>query len=805
MRTLVIIFFIMSFILVISFGAFCQTITVKNEETKEPIKYVILKSEELELEVIADDKGQADISAFKGAEEIIIKKAGYKTMVKSFYELESLSFELLMQPVPFETHEIVVSATRWNQTSTDVPTKIISISPLEEALENPQTAADLLGISGKVFIQKSQQAGGSPMIRGFATNRLLYTVDGVRMNTAIFRSGNIQNVISLDPFATEKTEVLFGPSSLLYGSDAVGGVMSFQTLRPEFSLGDKPFITGHAVARQSSANNEKTGHFDINVGWKKWAFVTSISSFDFDHLRQGSHGPEDYLKPYHVQRIDELDRVITQEDPQLQIPSAYSQKNLMQKIRFKPNERWDLQYGFHYSETTPYGRYDRHNRIRNGLPRYGEWNYGPQKWMMNHLNIINYGNNPVYDQLSVHLALQSFEESRIDRALNSNERTNRIEEVEAYSLNFDLIKSTSRKNTIFYGFEYVFNDVTSTGIVENITTGQEFPGPSRYPQATWQSAAAYISDQYKFSESFLLQAGLRYNQFILDAKFDTTFYPFPFTSANLNKGALTGSFGGIFRPADYWIISANLATAFRSPNVDDMGKVFDSQPGCVVVPNPDLEAEYAYSADLSITRIFGKLMRIDLTGYYTSLQNAMVRRNFTLNGQEYIVYDGVLSRVQAVQNAAEAHIYGIQSGIEVKLPGGFDLISDFNYQKGEEELDNGEVSPSRHAAPWFGITRLTYKKEKLSLEFSVIYQGERKHEDMPEEEKGKYEIYAKDANGNTYAPGWYTLNFKAIYRLSDYISISAGLENIADRRYRPYSSGISGPCRNFVLSLRTEF
>jgi hemoglobin/transferrin/lactoferrin receptor protein len=789
----------------LSCSAFAQTITIKDQDTQEPVEWVSLSSESPKATAITDAKGQADITSFKGAEKIIIARLGYETAVKSFAELESLSFELSIRASSLRLHEVVVSATRWRQTSSDVPSKIISIVPEEVALQNPQTAADLLGVSGQVYIQKSQQGGGSPMIRGFATNRLLYTVDGVRMNTAIFRAGNIQNVISLDPFAIENTEVFFGPGSVIYGSDAIGGVMSFQTLTPQFSLSKEPLITGKGAARHSSANNEKTGHFDVNVGWDKWALVTSFSSFDYDHLRQGSDGPDEYLKPFYVQRQDSVDTVIMQDDPLLQIPSAYSQKNLMQKVRFQPDERWDLQYGFHYSGTSSYGRYDRHNRVRNGLPRYAEWNYGPQKWMMNNLSISHKGSNAVYDQMIVRLAQQSFEESRIDRSLNDEERHNRIEEVGAYSANFDFVKSVGTKNTLYYGVEYVLNDVTSTGTDEDVSTGLSLPGPSRYPQATWQSVAAYVNDQYELSDEFLFQAGLRYNQFLLDAEFDNAFYPFPFSAANINNGALTGSIGAVYRPSDSWVISANLATAFRSPNVDDMGKVFDSEPGSVVVPNPDLDAEYAYNADFSLAKVFGDVMRIDLAGYYTSLQNAMVRRDFTLNGQEYIVYDGVLSRVQAIQNAAVAHVYGIQAGIEVKLPAGFGFSSDFNYQEGEEELDDGTTSPSRHAAPWFGVSRLTYHADKLSIQLFSVYQGERKHEDLAEEEKGKDEIYAADANGNTYAPGWYTLNFDAMYQLTDYLSISAGIENITDQRYRLYSSGISGPGRNFVLSLGVNF
>ena len=790
---------------ILTSASLAQIIKVKDQKTGEPVPFAQIKSEVPKASVSTNEKGLADVSDFRGVSEITISRLGYVSIVLSYAELEKLGFEVLLAPAPFEVHEIVVSASRWRQTSDEIPIRIFTISPLQVTLENPQTAADLLGISGKVFIQKSQQAGGSPMFRGFATNRLLYSVDGVRMNNAIFRGGNIQQVISLDPFTFESSEVFFGPGSLVYGSDAIGGVMCFQTITPKFSLREEPLVTGQAVVRFSSANEEKTGHFDVNLGWRKWALVSSISYFDFDHLRQGSHGPDEYLKPFYVQRIDGSDRVIVQEDPQLQIPSAYSQMNLMQKIRFQPNSKWDFQYSFHYSETSPYGRYDRHARLRKGLPRYAEWEYGPQKWMMNSFQLTHEDAKAIYDKFSFRLAQQHFEESRIDRELNSSERHNRIEEVEAYSLNLDGLKSIGLKSTLFYGVEYVFNYVTSTGIDENIVTQIRYPGPSRYPQSKWKAGGFYLMGHRRFSEKFLLQAGFRYSRFIIDAKFDTTFYPFPFTSAYLDQGALTGSIGVVFEPSTSWLFTANLATAFRAPNVDDMGKVFDSEPGKVTVPNPDLEAEYAYSADLNLTKVFGDFMKIDLSAYYTSLQNALVRRDYTLNGLEYIMYEGVLSRVQAIQNAAVANVHGVQIGVEAKLPASFDLISDLNYQKGEEELDDGSRSPSRHAPPLFGQTRLLYSSERLNLELALIYQKGKKHKDMPEEEKGKTEIYALDDQGRTYAPGWYTLNFKVMYRLSSQVSLTAGVENITDRRYRPYSSGISGPCRNFVLAMRTSF
>jgi hemoglobin/transferrin/lactoferrin receptor protein len=782
-----------------------QTITIKDAETGNALDQVTIMSSEPHVFAVSNTDGQADLSEFKSAQAILFQSLGYQRRTLSYDEVVQLKFEVLLTPSDFELETVVVSATRWRQNTGDVPSEITVISGKDVQLQQPQTAADLLGVSGKVFIQKSQQGGGSPMIRGFATNRLLYTVDGVRMNTAIFRGGNIQNVISLDPFAIERTEVLFGPGSVMYGSDAIGGVMSFQSLKAQLSLNNETLVSGKADFRVSSANNERTGHFDVNVGWKKWAMLTSFSSFDFDHLMQGSNGPEDYLRPFHVQRQDSADIVVYQEDERLQIPTAYSQKNFMQKLRFSPNKAWNLNYALHYSETSPYGRYDRHNRTRNGLPRHAEWNYGPQVWMMNHLQIEHSGSNAFYDQMNISLAYQNFEESRIDRAFQGDVKSTQTEQVAASSINLNFVRFLSKKNTLSYGAEYVLNEVTSTGEELNINTGEQQVAAARYPQANWNTFGAFINSQHRFNEKFLMQGGVRFTQYGIDATFSPEFYDLPFTSANSSNSALTANLGMVFRPSSSWVMSTNLSSAFRAPNVDDIGKVFDSEPGAVTVPNPDLEAETAYTADFSVGKVFNERLKFDASVYYTFLDNAMVRRNFTLNGQDSILYSGELSQVQAIQNAAQSQVYGVQASLELKLGAGFTFSSDFNYQVGEEELDDGSTSASRHAAPWFGVSRFTYKAKDLTLQLFAQYQGEVAHEDLALEEQGKTEIYAKDAEGNTYAPAWYTINMRAMYQINENFSLSCGIENLDDQRYRPYSSGVSGAGRNFYSSLRINF
>ena len=330
------------------------------------------------------------------------------------------------------------------------------------------------------------------MIRGFSTNRLLITVDGVRMNTAIFGGGNVQNVISIDPLAVERTEVILGPGSNIFGSDAIGGVMNFYTLTPAYSLSKGGNFSGKAYTRYATANEEKTGHLSLAYGNKKWAFLSGVSYSDFGDMRMGSHGPDDYLRPHYVVRRNGIDVMVENENPKVQVPTGYDQINLLQKIRYKPTEDYDFSLGVIYSTTSDFPRYDRLYRYRNGNLRAAEWYYGPQEWLQTNFQIDKVGNGRIYDEAKFTAAYQFFEESRNDRDFGEEVRFHTKEQVDAYSLNLDLEKGFSQ-TTLFYGGEYVFNQVNSTGEETNIITGETIPGTSRYPDdATWQSLACLL-------------------------------------------------------------------------------------------------------------------------------------------------------------------------------------------------------------------------------------------------------------------------------------------------------------------------
>lgn len=790
------------FLLALTFQA--QNIKVLNKVTNEAIFGVAIYNIDKSKSEVTNFIGEASLDKFSDTEIIYFKHLSHilKKVTKSQL---GTSNRVYLESNTEGLQEIIISASKFEQNKKDIPQKIVSLNTESVQFTNPQTSADLLETTGQVYVQKSQLGGGSPIIRGFSTNRLLITVDGVRMNNAIFRGGNLQNVIAVDPFAIQNTEVTLGSGSVIYGSDAIGGVMSFYTQKPKLSYTDSLLIQSNIITRYSSASNEKTGHLDFNLGYKKWAFVTNVSYTSFGDLKMGKYGPDEYLRPEFILETENGDVIVQNSNPLVQKESGYDQLNVMQKARYEPSENLSFDLGLFYTTTTDIPRYDRLIRYRGNTLRSAEWEYGPQRWFMSNLQVTKLSSSSnLYDKIKTTLAYQNFQESRMDRDFQSDIRDIREEGVDAYSFNLDFEKTINTKTWFFYGLEYVFNKVKSEGIEENIATNTAIPTVSRYPNgASWQSAAVYASIKYKPNPKFVFQSGLRFNHVTSKADFteNNIYLNLPFESSRNTAGALTGTAGFSWTPNPIMQWKFNLSSAFRAPNIDDIGKVFDSEPGSVVVPNETLRPEYAYGGEVGLKLNFDEKFILDMSTFYTYLDNALVRRDFSLNGQTEIVYDGDLSNVQAIQNASKAWIYGFEVGLKYAISNRLELTSQYSVIGGTEEEGDIEV-PIRHVAPYFGNTHLVWTNKHLKFDLFAVYNNELSFNQLAPSEVEKDYIYALDENGNPYSPSWYTLNFRTQYQINKSTTITASIENMTDQRYKTYSSGIAAAGRNFILALK---
>jgi hemoglobin/transferrin/lactoferrin receptor protein len=670
-----------------------------------------------------------------------------------------------------------------------------------------QSTAEVLSNMGNVFVQKSQMGGGSPVLRGFEASRILLVVDGVRMNNLIYRSGHLQNAITMDNNSLERVEVLFGPSSTVYGSDALGGVVHFFTKSPIFSdsLGKKIF-KANAFARYSGVNEEQTYHVDFHLGNRKWASFTSINFSDFGDLMGGKNQNPFYRKaygerPFYASRIDGKDSLVKNENRFLQVGSDYSQYDIVQKVAFRPNQNVKHLLNIQYSNSSDVPRYDRlTDPSSSGGLRFAEWNYGPQERLMAAYDFEKAGSG-FFQLLRAGTNYQMIEESRIQRNFGNPIRTSRVENVNVLGAFLNL-KRVSKDHILRVGLDAQYNTLTSTASALNIETNEVTSADTRYPDGSnvmW-NVAAYLSHTWKLSENLTLNDGFRVGFSSLTSQFvDTSFFKLPYSMVEQNNPVYSGSLGIISTPTEDLKIALMASTGFRVPNVDDLSKVFESAPGDLIVPNANIQPEKTVNFELGITKSFGKKAYWENVVYTTTFIDAIVTDAFQFNGQDSILYEGVMSRVLANQNKGEAYLLGFSSNYLVQATDHLSWRVSLSYTYGRIKTDTTDY-PLDHIPPFMARTQLSYKLGRSSADFFVNYNGWKRLKD--------YSLNGED--NERYAtpegmPAWFSMNFRFSYRLFDELVLQAGIDNILNTQYRHFASGINAPGRNIFGAIRLNF
>ncbi|MEJ6686318.1 MAG: TonB-dependent receptor [Crocinitomicaceae bacterium] len=732
-------------------------------------------------------------------ENYILKTISYDSLV-------NLNFKVSLHSNANTLDETVVSATRMSEKKRDVLQKIRVISNSEIKNKNQSSMADLIGSSGNVFVQKSQLGGGSPIIRGFETNKVLMVVDGVRMNNAIYRGGHLQNIITLDNSIMERVEVVFGPGSVMYGSDAIGGVMSFKTKDPKLSHEEKVLVLGDGYTRYFSAASGFAGNAHISVANKKFGSLSSFTYSNFGDLRQGANRSDfsqDFgERNWYVSRINGVDSMLNNEDPNLQVGSAYAQYDLLQKFLFKQNEFVTHKLNFQLSNSENIDRYDRLTQMNDGEAKYAEWYYGPQFRFMSSYTMVLEKAYKLFDASKLIIAYQAIEESRMVRRFKDLSLKSRKEALDIFTLNFDFAKQIL-KHEIRYGLDGFYNLVDSKAFTTNINTLEVSDLDTRYPDGGSDMAtfALYITDNYEINDEVILNAGVRGSYVQLNALFeDKTFFPFSYNSIEQKHTSVNGNLGLIYMPSKSIRYTLSGATGFRAPNVDDVSKVFESVPGKVIVPNPDLKPEYSYNLELGSEFILFKKLNFSTNVYSTILTNALTVQGASIDGVDSLLYDGTYSSVITTTNANKAFVLGLEGLLTGKIGKYFEVFTSINYTYGRIITDSVPY-PLDHIPPLFGKLSVKYVKKNLSLELFMNYSGWKRYENYNLVGEDNY-AFALEGLG---MPSWYTLNTRIGYAFSKNISLQLACENLMDRNYRSFASNISAPGRNFVLTVRGNF
>ncbi len=800
MRTVLFIFLSILF----SVNTNAQTISVINSSTNEPIENVAIYNQDHKLSTITNEKGTADISHFNDADTLYFQHTAFvsykiaKTDVPGMKNKVKLERKIVIIP------EFVLTASKWKESKREVPHMVDVISPIKMKRLHNQTSADILTSTGNVFIQKSQAGGGSPILRGFEANKILLVIDGIRMNNAIYRSGHLQNSITIDNAMLDRVEIIYGPTSTMYGSDALGGVIHYITKEPVLASKESKVITkASAYGQVSSTNSAWKSHLDFSVGNRKIGFLSSVTVSDFGDIRMGSFRAPylgDFGKIFHYVKTENgIDSMHNNPDPMVQKRTGYSQYDFLQKILIKPKDNISFGINVQYSTSSNIDRLDQLTKYDDdGYLEYAEWYYGPQKRFLGSFKCHYITDNFFFNTMTFVTGYQRIGESRNTRKFQSEELTSQNELVHVYSANLDFQKQFRSLARFQYGLEFNYNKLKSEAFTENLFTGYKVQTLTRYPDKDNNivTNGGYINYKQKLSQKFIFSGGFRLNHVRLLSRFSDIFYFLPYDLIKINNTSVTGSLSLIFEPDKSLKTSIITSTGFRSPNVDDYGKV-RIKNDLVTIPNRDLKPEYTYNVEMGISKTYDGYIQINGSYFVTLLTNAIVRADAILvNGVDSFEVQGDYYHTIANSNSNSAVIHGFNISLISDLNTNITFRSTLNYTYGRDLTDN---TPLAHIPPIFGKTNISYKVKNMINEVYFIYSGWKKIKDMsPLGEDNEEE-------GTQYGfPGWYTINLRSTYEVNRHITFQLAIENVLNTFYKPYASGVAAPGINAIATLRVN-
>ena len=818
-------FFISISLLFVFNSGYSQKIIIIDSSDNLPISNVTVFGKQSLKSLISNDKGIVDLEQFHQNDTLLIGHISYSS-VQLINNLISNNTTVFLEPNTQALSEVILSVARNKESREKISKQVSLITNKDLKMDLPQTSADLLTYASGVRVQKSQGGGGSPIIRGFEANRVLLVIDGVRMNNAIYRSGHLQNSITINPNSLERTEVIYGPSSVGYGSDALGGVVHFYTKTPKIN-NTKKWITG-GISSYNSRLNNIVQNLDLEFSSNKWASYTNFSFSKFGDIVMGNnrkHGFDDWgLDNHYLYPGEYNDSIIINDNPEIQQNTSYQQYDLMQKFNFLISDSSNIIINFQHSNSSNINRFDKLNEINNGDYKYSEWYYGPQKRTLIS-SLINVSKKKWFSDKSKFLvAYQKIGESRHYRKFQEFSKTNQIESLNVFSINNDYFKNYSNNSSLAYGFEYTLNHVSSKAYLQNyklstsgLTESDQFYNiPTRYPsdEGHYSTAAIYYEYRKDISKKSNVNIGMRFTDTRLRAKWnDENIINANIANVHAQNSSITSSFGYVFRAEKNWKISGNFSSGFRSPNIDDIGKIRE-QKGVLSVPNSSLKPEYAYNTEIGLSKSSeNKQNAFSVNAYYTHISKHITRDYFEINQDtstsdpSTIIFNSEEVVTMANVNKGNAYIYGATFGFKLSKSNFWGFKGNITYTQGGS-VDSDHPLPS--ISPLFGHITFRYIINSSSdLELSYRFSSSK--------DPDKYSIGGEDGLEETPIifdgidftyngmPSWNVLKLSSSYEFSKKFKTLLVLDNIFDIHYREFASGISAPGRNLNLVLSYKF
>ncbi len=754
------------------------------DKQNNPLAYVQVILEPTNRGDVTDERGKFQISNLPtGQYKVTFQLIGYETFKKSVViasSKETFELKIEMTPTIIELGDVLVTASRNTESVHEVPQFVSVINPRKIRERNNQQTPELLREEPGLTVQKTNQGGGSPIMRGLKANKLLFLVDGIRLNNSTYRGGNTQYLNTVDSGTLDRVEIVHGPISVLYGSDALGGAINLITKSPQLTLDGKPTFGGSASASLSTADETKTSNFNVMTGNSKWGLIIKGSFKSFGDISRGSSGGSSLMN--RLRNDSRTNRVLNKK----QSPNGYDSYDLSSKALVRLSHLQELTFAAQLNRQNSVPRYDVVETLGDSVRLFD-----PQERDLFYMTYVNKTHSRLFNKFTVTASLHRQLERRRRIKFGSTNETFDQFRTRTTGLQVNFNKLFGSNHQLVYGSEFYFDQVATKSSGRDLITAIESRRAPLFPDgSSFLTLGVFAQDAFHILPKWKLILGGRFSTTQLKA-------PFEDDAANLQNfgtieqtnSSVTGSLGSRFAISKKLSFVTNIAQGFRTPNLDDVSKLGPGKGKSFFdVPNADTKPEKTLSIDGGF-KIFSNGLRANVFGFYNSIKDLLVRQPAEFNGATFVIEEGDTLAVFHKENTGKAYTTGIALNAEFSVTPDLVLLGNLSYTYGQN-TSNSEALSS--IPPFGGLLGLRWRQNKYWAELHSRFAAEQTRLSL--EDQADLRI----PEGGT--PGWYTLNLKLGTDITEAVSLKVAVMNILDRNYREHLSGFNAPGRNFVFA-----
>lgn len=675
------------------------------------------------------------------------------------------------------SREIVVTAQRYEQDVFAVPQNVNVVDERKLARDVPRTPAEALRDQPGIYVQKTSHIGGAPIIRGLMGNRVLLMVDGIRLNNVGAFSGPNNFLQTIDIEATERIEVVRGPGSVQYGSDALGGVVNVITRAPvEWQAKGAHRVGGLLRTTFSSVDMQRRMRAQAFYGGQRLRIGLGTTLQEVDALRGGgSIG--------------------------LQHPSGWKERNFDVRVDVRPAHRHELTAAFT-------------NLNQHDIQRFDTWlgnnaGVGAQRRSLARLGYRVTDAAPGLSSVFVQAYLHN--QAQDQRFLNRPETQNSKFLTPGADLQ---LQSPIRQLVLFtYGLHYHHDAGTTANIREGALTRQ-------FPRTSWHNGAAFLQMKVTPHRALTLIASGRYDLYRMKTTPDASSTPEGLEPAALridrSYHAGAGSLGVIGHATRWLNLVANVGNGFRAPSVSDSLSLGPFTSG-YRVPSPEIRPEKVLSFDVG-PRIRHKYVGFSAAYFHTQLFDAIQSEPGSFNGSTYIDANGNGMRddkedVFVNRNIGRARLQGVELAAEARLPPQWVLYGSFTHMRARNLSDD---EPLEFQMPTNGFVAARWQSDesqRFYVELGARFVARTPASQIPAsrlERDPAYRVDPQDPDspllsGDGSVPGYWTLAASAGARFNEYVSARLNANNLLNVEYRDKDSRINGPGLGVIGSIALQY